>query len=213
MAQAAEDVPAEHQHGEIDRREHAGQPRAAHQRDHDGRRHHVGGTHVGEMPVRDVQLAGVHPVSHDALADQRADHLPGQADQCRPGVAERPVGTEDGQRDQHRPDHDVPGRNQRGKHQREDRLMLEVRHARAGPRDQPGLRGRGQEGVAELDGDEAGQVDTGEGVPATPAFRRHVRAPGWSGPGQPRGRPAAGPARCGPGQRAGAVRPADRRPR
>jgi hypothetical protein len=144
LAQAAEDVPGKHQHHQVNGGQRPREPGAAGQRDHDGRHHHVGRAHVDEVPVRDVQLAGVHPVRHDALADQRADHLPGHADQRRPGVAERPVGTEDGHRDQHRPGQQVPGRDQRGKHQREDRLMLEVGHARAGPRDERGLCGRGQ---------------------------------------------------------------------
>jgi len=71
-----------------------------------------------------------------------------------------------------------PGGDERGQQQRAGRLVLQVRHVRAGPGDQPGLRGRGQLGVGELDGEEAAQVRRGERVAVT-----HVLAGLLNGPG------------------------------
>jgi hypothetical protein len=175
MAQAAEDLPGKHQHHEVDGSQCAGEPAAAGQRDHDGGQHHVGRAHVGQVPVRDGEVAGVDPVGDDALADQGSDHVPGQADKRRPEVAEGPVRAEERQRDQHRPGPEVPGRDEGRDQQRGDRLVLQVGHVRAGPGDQPGLGGRVQQGVGELDGEEAAQVRHGEAVPLPQDLRRHVR--------------------------------------
>jgi hypothetical protein len=164
LAQAAEDVPREHQDDQVDGGQHAHQPPAAGERDHDGRDHHVGRAHVGQVPARRRELARVHPVGDDALADQRPDHVPGQAGQRGPGVAERPVGAEDGQRDQHRPDHQITGRDERGCQQRQHRLVLQVGHVGADPGDQPGLGGRVEQAVDQVGDHEAAQVGAGERV-------------------------------------------------
>jgi hypothetical protein len=178
LAQAGEDLPREHQQHEIDGGQHAREPGAADQRDHDGRHHHIGRAHVGQVPVRGGELAGIDPVGDDALADQGSDHVPGQADQRRPDVAEGPVRAEERQRDQHRPGPEVPGRNEGRDQQRADRLVLQVGHVRAGPGDQPGLSVRIQQGVGELDGEEAAQVRHGEAVTSQQNPHRHLSWPG-----------------------------------
>jgi hypothetical protein len=178
LAQAAEDLPGKHQHHEGGGGQDAREPAAAGQRDHDGGQHDVGRADVGDVPVRGGKLAGVDPVGLDALADQGSDHVPGQADQRRRGVAEGPVRAEDGQPDQHRPGREEPGRDERRDQQRARRLVLQVGHVRAGPGDQPGLGARVQQGVGELDGGEAAQVRHCEGVPAQQNPHRHLSRPG-----------------------------------
>jgi hypothetical protein len=175
LAQAGEDLPGKHQQHEGDGGQRPGEPGAAGQRDHDARHHHVGRADVGQVPVRGGKLTGVDPVSDDALADQGADHVPGQADQRRPDVAEGPVRAEERQRDQHRPGPEVPRCDEGRDQQRAGRLMLQVGHVRAGPGDQPGLGARIQRGVGELGGDEAGQVRRGEAVPVQQDPDGHVR--------------------------------------
>jgi hypothetical protein len=174
LAQAAEDVPGKHQYHQVHGGQGPDEPGAARQtwrlpprgqRDHDGRHHHVGRSHVGQVPARRRQLARVHPVGDDALADQRPDHLAGQADQRRPAVAQRPVRAEQGQRDQHRPGRDVARHDERRHQQRQHRLVLQVRHVRARPGDQLSLGGRVELAVDELGGHEAGQEGAGERVP------------------------------------------------
>jgi hypothetical protein len=183
LAQAAEDVSGKHQDHQVHDGQGADQPGTAllawrlpprgmawrlpprGQRDHDGRYHHVGRAYVGQVPVRLGELARVHPVGDDALADQRPDHLAGQADQRRPAVAQRPVRAEQGQRDQHRPGRDVARRDERRYQQRQHRLVLQVGHVRAGPGDQPSLGGRVELAVDEPGSEEAGQEGAGERVP------------------------------------------------
>jgi hypothetical protein len=192
LAQAAEDVPGKHQDHQVRGGQGAEEPGPAllagrlaprcwpwrlaprcwpwrlaprGERDHDGRHHHVGRPHVGQVPARRRQLAGVHPVGDDALADQRPDHLAGQADQRRPAAAQGPVRAEQGQRDQHRPGHEEPRRDERRHQQRQHRLVLQVRHVRAGPGDQLSLGGRVELAVDELGGHEAGSEGAGERVP------------------------------------------------
>jgi hypothetical protein len=175
LAQAGEDLPGKHQQGEAGHGQGTREPGAADQSDHDGRHHYVGRAHVGQVPVRGRELTGVDPVGDNTLADQGSDHVPGQADQRRPDVAEGPVRAEERQRDQHRPGPEVPRRDEGRDQQRAGRLVLQVGHVRAGPGDQPGLGARIQRGVGELGGDEAGQVRRGEAVPVQQDPDRHVR--------------------------------------
>jgi len=139
-AQAAEDVPDEYQDPQVEGGRGPRQPAAAEQRDDDRCHHHIRRPDVDEVPVTYRQLPRVHPVGDDALAHQRPDHVPGQADGQGPPVAERMVGTEQGERDQHRPGNVVALPDERRRHQREDRIVLQVGHAGACPCAQGVLR-------------------------------------------------------------------------